>query len=244
MKEAASDARNRIAAATSSGRPMRPNGCMPSMARRAAVSPLADRPVDHRGLDGAGRDRVDADTVAGDLQRGGLGQAFHGVLAGHVGGAGLEADVSGHGTDVDDGAAAGAAEGGDLVLEAPEHALGVDLEHAAYVAVGLVLEPQGLVAFRPRVVHRDVEAAEGFQGQVHGRDGIGLAGMVGGEVARLGAGGLHGREQGGAALRLEVGPDDPVAGPGEGEGGGEADSGGGTGDEDDGRRFHVRDFLQ
>ena len=128
--------------------------------------------------------------------------------------------MSGDGADVDDGAAAGAAEGGDLMLEAPEHALGVDLEHAAHVAVGLVLEPQGLVALRPGVVHRDVEPAEGFQGEVHGRDGVGLAGVVGGDIARLGPGDLRCREQGGAALRLEVGSDDPVAGPREGEGGG------------------------
>ena len=154
--DASSVTRKAVAAAMSSGRPMRRTGVRCSCSSTAPAEP-ALRLVgpQHRRVDETGRDGVDGDALGSELEGQRLGQPDDGGLGGHVGGhVGLTALGARRG-DVDDPAPAGVEHVGDHHLAAvvgarevdrvdPLPRVEVDLEERAeLLQAGVVDEDRG-----------------------------------------------------------------------------------------------------
>nr|WP_276602935.1 hypothetical protein [Nannocystis pusilla] len=186
---------------------------------------LAGALAESRGEHAAGLDQLHADALRRELPREPLGETFDGELAGRVERAGREREHAGAGGDVDDHAAALAAEVWQDGAGRRHQAEHVDVELLAGLGrAGGLEQPEQAEA---GVVDEGVEAAEAVEA---GGDGGVDAGRVlhvevgdedAGEVAQLGLAG--GRAHAG---------DDVPAGAGEAVDGGAAEAGRGAGDED------------
>jgi len=117
--------------------------------------------VDHPGADG-----IDADAGGGVFKSRGLGQAYHAVLAGHIGGLPGEAFQSRQRCRVHDGSLPLLEHVRDLVLHTQIHAFEVGGHHAVPVVLGGLADPlEGLAD--AGVVEGAVESTVGLNRLLH-----------------------------------------------------------------------------
>ena len=180
---------------------------------------LVEVAFDEWGLDGAGSDAVDAElfgVVDGDLAGHGVDCAF----AGAVGEALFDADETGDGAEIDDGAMGGEQqrEGG---LGDEEDGVDVDAHDAGEVLFGGVSDVADEAD--AGVVDEDVERGDGAEGARDG-GGVGDVHLDGRCVGEFGGEGLGGGE-------VEVGDEDVSSGAGKLAAGCGTDAAGTSGDE-------------
>src|SRR5471030_445555 len=190
----------------------------------------ADDAVQHRRVDRTWRSVVDAHAGSCHFQRGRLGQAVDGMLAGYVQRGARQADLAGDRRDVDDAAAALRNHYRQLIFQAEEDAQHVGVEDGVVVLDGLAGD-RAADAFVAGVVDGDVEAAVAGHGRFNqfahvvfladvGQHEVGF----GTELAQFGL-------QFGAGLGAAARDDQLGALPGVGQGGGAADAGQCAGDQ-------------
>src|SRR5471030_1675289 len=124
----------------------------------------ADDAVQHRRVDRTWRSVVDAHAGSCHFQRGRLGQAVDGMLAGYVQRGARQADLAGDRRDVDDAAAALRNHYRQLIFQAEEDAQHVGVEDGVVVLDGLAGD-RAADAFVAGVVDGDVEAAVAGHGR-------------------------------------------------------------------------------
>src|SRR5882724_5092800 len=130
------------------------------------------------------RHAIHTDSRFGDLERHRLGDAFYGVLAAHIdGGSGSTLVPVGRG-DVDNAAAALFLHDAHFVLHAQDHAENIRIERRGIAVRGLVCDRAHL-AFRARIVHRDIETAKPCDGLVDQSTHVILLANVGVDELRL-----------------------------------------------------------
>ena len=193
----------------------------------------AGEPIEHRGIGRAGRDRVDADTKSGGFERGGLGQAFHRVLA-----RGVEREIGGatlahRGGDIDDAAGALRLHYPQFVLQAQKGAKHIGVEYRSVALRRLRGERSGL-AFGARVVDGDIQTTKASDRLVDQAANVVFMTHVGSDEHGLGSHAVQLGFEGPALGLVTAGDEDRGAFPGEGERGGATDAGQGAGDQDDG----------
>src|SRR5262249_28686669 len=132
--------------------------------------------LEHRRARAAGTDRVDPDALGCVLHRRRPGQAHDAVLARDVGGQAGETDEPGPGRHVHDGPAV-FEHGGDLVLQAQEHAGEIQCDRAVPI-VERVVGGRRARAGRAGVVESAVEVSPPFDGPVDQRGDVVRSGYV------------------------------------------------------------------
>ncbi len=121
-------------------------------------------PRQERRVDEARPDGADPDVARGVGEGGFAGQAQEAVLGGGVGRGTPEGDGAEDRGHVDDGAAAGALDGGKLVAHAAEHATEIAGDHPV-PAVERVVPDRGGGAADPGIVDREMDRAGPLLGE-------------------------------------------------------------------------------
>ena len=230
MNDAASDAMNRMARATSSGWPMR--FCGLSVAEVGLAIRAAGEAVEHARVDRAGRDRIHPHAERAGLERHRLRQPFDRVFAGGVDrGVGAPLMPEG-GRDVDDAAAALSLHHAQFVLHAEHCAQHVGVEGRG-VALGRLLRCRAGLALRAGRVDGDVEATEPGDSPVDKGANVILMADVGADELGFGTSGPQFGGEIRARLVATSGNHDASPLVGVSQSGSTSDAGQGAGDEND-----------
>ena len=177
--DAASEHSQATDSAISSGVPSRADGLPRGDGRLVVGFTSPDEAPHHGRVYDAGADGVDPDAVAGVLQRGGLGQPDHRVLAGDVGRQPPRSHQPCRRSGVDDGPAALRHHLRNLMLQAQPNALEIDVYQPVPVVFGVLMQTAGHVALDAGVVVGAVQPPVGRHHLRHQRRHVAGAGNVG-----------------------------------------------------------------